>query len=139
MSTETNEKSNAERLLEQATRHLETRATYMSLVAVEKGSEILASAARLVVVAVFAGLILFFFSMGFAFWLSERLHSQAGGFSLAGLIFIPFAVAAWVWVKHMVRAKIIQTFLDDDDIQPKDAPAQPAGITASESGTESPD
>ena len=57
----------------------------------------------------------FFFSVGFAFWLSDRLDSRAAGFSLTGLIFLPAAVAAFYFVKPWIRSKIIQNILDNDD------------------------
>lgn len=116
MSTETHEKSHTELLYEQAMRHFETRWEYLSLVATEKISEVIASLASLIAVGLFSIMTLFFFSIGFAFWLGDLINSRAGGFALAGLIFIPIAVASFYFVKPFVRTKIIQNILEDADI-----------------------
>lgn len=109
------ETSHAERLIEQAAKHLDTRWEYYSIVAAEKVAEGVSSAVRLLAVAVFLLMIFFFFSMGFGFWLGERLGSNARGFALAGLVFVPFAVIAWVVLKPLVRSKIIESFLQHGD------------------------
>ena len=117
MTTETNEKPTSERLLEQAIQHLETRWQYFSLSATEKVSEAASTLVSVLAVAFFALIMFFFFSVGFAFWLSERLGSRAAGFSLTGLVFLPAALAAFYFVKPWVRSKIIQNILDNDDEQ----------------------
>lgn len=120
-SDDTSERSHAERLVEQAAKHLDTRWQYYSIVATEKISEGVSTAVRVVAVAVFVLMIFFFFSMGFAFWLGERLGSIAGGFALAGLVFVPGAIASYVFIKPIVRAKILESFLQhDDDTQNKE-------------------
>jgi uncharacterized membrane protein (DUF485 family) len=120
-SDDTSEKSHAERLVEQAAKHLDTRWEYYSIVAAEKISEGVSTAVRIAAIAVFVLMIFFFFSMGFAFWLGERIGSTADGFALAGLLFVPGAVISYIFVKPFVRAKILESFLQhDDDTQNKE-------------------
>jgi len=111
MSTETNEKTNSERLFDQIVQHLDTRWEYLSILTAEKSAELLSSVVRALVVAVLILQILFFFSIGFAFWLGELIGSTAGGFLLAGLTFVPFALVAYLVLKPIVRSKIIEAFL----------------------------
>jgi len=117
MITETNEKPSSERLLEQAIQHLETRWQYISLSATEKLSESASTLVRILAVAFFVLIMFFFFSVGFAFWLSDQLGSRAAGFSLTGLVFLPGAIAAFHFLKPWIRSKIIQNILDNDDEQ----------------------
>jgi hypothetical protein len=119
MSTETTEKSNAERLLDQAMQHLDTRWEYYSILAAEKSAELVSYVVRGLVVAILALQILFFFSIGFAFWLGELLGSTAGGFALAGLVFVPLALLAFFILKPIVRSIILEAFLRYDDLKDK--------------------
>ncbi|MEI6409234.1 MAG: hypothetical protein WCR52_07630 [Bacteroidota bacterium] len=114
-SDDSSEKSHAERLVEQSAKHLDTRWQYYSIIATERISEGVSSAVRVVAVAVSLLMIFFFFSMGFAFWLGERIGSVAGGFALAGLLFVPGAVLSYMFVKPFVRTKILESFLQHDD------------------------
>lgn len=110
-TTENAEKSNAEQLFDQVVQHLDTRWEYYSILAAEKSAELVSSVVRALVVAVLALQILFFFSIGFAFWLGEWMGSTAGGFALAGLLFVPLALLAYLVLKPMVRSRIIEAFL----------------------------
>ena len=117
MSKETNQESSFERLLEKTLQHLETRWEFFSLTATEKLSGAAFMFSKLLIISVFALIILFFISIGFAIWLGDYIGSRAGGFALAGLIFVPFAVAAYIWVPPFVRTKTIQNILQDDDTE----------------------
>lgn len=117
MSEETNNESSFERLLEKVLRHLETRWEFFSLTATEKISAAAAMFSRILIIALFALIILFFISIGFAIWLGDYIGNRAGGFALAGLVFVPFAVAAYIWVPPFLRSKIIQNILEDDDTE----------------------
>ena len=119
MSEQTNHESSFERLLEKVLRHLETRWEFFSLTATEKISGAAAMLSSILIIALFALIILFFVSIGFAIWLGDYIGNRAGGFALAGLIFVPFAVAAYIWVPPFVRSKIIQNILEDDDTENK--------------------
>lgn len=117
MSKETNQESSFERLLEKTLQHLETRWEFISLTATEKLSGAAFMFSKLLIISVFALIILFFISIGFAIWLGDYIGSRAGGFALAGLIFVPFAVAAYIWIPPFVRTKTIQNILQDDDTE----------------------
>ena len=117
MATEPNQDSALERLLEKTLQHAETRWEYFSLTATEKISGAAAAFAGGLIVSIFALIVLFFLSIGFAIWLGDYLGNRAGGFALAGLLFVPFAIAAYVWLPPFVRSKIIQSMLQDEDIQ----------------------
>jgi hypothetical protein len=108
MSTEPNQDSAFERLLEKTLQHAETRWEYLSLTATEK----ISGAA-----AAFTPIVLFFCSIGFAILLGDWLGNRAGGFALAGLIFIPLAAGAYYFVPPFVRAKIIQSMLQNEDTE----------------------
>ena len=107
--------SKLERFTEQLIDHLETRWEYVVLVFTEKTSEIASSLAAMLALSVFLLLALLFFSLSFAWWLGDAIGHRAGGFALTGLVFIPMGIAAYFWVKPIVREKIIQNILQDDD------------------------
>jgi hypothetical protein len=117
MSTEPNQDSAFERLLEKALQHAETRWEYLSLTATEKISGAAAAFAGVLIISTSMLIVLFFFSIGFAIWLGDYLGHRAGGFALAGLIFLPLAAAGYYFVPPFVRAKIIQSMLQNDDAQ----------------------
>lgn len=95
--------------------HVETRLEYFTLVSTEKMSDFAASMARLLAAALFGGMMFFFFSMGFAYWLGDKIGSRGGGFAVTGLIFLPALIASWSLVKPIVRAKIIESVLEQQD------------------------
>lgn len=103
------------RLLKQINEHIETRWAYFTVTSTEKMSAVVANSIGAFTVFVFAVLVLFFFSMGFAWWLGDFIGSRAGGFALAGLIFIPISILVYLWIRPFVRSKIIESFLQHDD------------------------
>lgn len=103
------------RLFEQVSRHLETRLELLSLTTSERVSAVVANLVGAMVIFVFAMLVLFFFSMGFAWWLGDFLGSRAGGFALAGLIFVPIGYLFFRWLRPAVRSIIIEIALDETD------------------------
>lgn len=117
MSQEPNQDSAFERLLDKGLQHLETRWEYYSLSATEKISGAAAAFTGMLIVLVFALIILFFFSIGFAIWLGDYLDNRAGGFALAGLIFVPIAFAAYRLIPPIVRSKIIHNMLQDENTE----------------------
>ena len=114
MSQEPDQDSAFERLLDKGMQHLETRWEYYSLTATEKISGAAAAFVGMLIVIVFAMMILFFLSIGFAVWLGDYLGNRAGGFALAGLIFVPIAIGAYYLVPPIVRSKIIHNMLQDE-------------------------
>jgi hypothetical protein len=115
MTEETKEEQLLHRLFDQLSEHIETRWAYFSLTSTEKVSGIAANAAGAIVVLVFSLLVLFFFTMGFAWWLGDFIGHRAGGFALTGFIFIPIAILAFRWIRPFVRTKIIDAILQEDD------------------------
>ncbi|MBC7774927.1 MAG: phage holin family protein [Phycisphaerae bacterium] len=115
MTEETDTEQLLHRLFGQVNQHLETRWEYISLTATEKLSNLAAELAGVFTLFVFAVLVLFFFCMGFAWWLGDFIGNRAGGFALAGLIFVPIAYFVYRWIRPFVRNKFIQTALDEMD------------------------
>lgn len=115
MTEEQYEEQLLNRLFEQVSQHLETRWEYFTLTTTEKSSGIAANIAGGLVLAVFALLVLFFFTFGFAWWIGDLIGHRAGGFALTGLIFIPIAGLAFWWIRPFVRSKIIEIALDEND------------------------
>jgi hypothetical protein len=120
MEETSKEETLLQRLYEQASDHLETRWEYFTLNATEKVSGLAANIAGAFVVMVFAVLVLFFFTLGFSWWLGDLLGNRAGGFALTGLIFIPLAALVFRWIRPFVRTKVIQAILQNE---PTDDPA----------------
>lgn len=114
MAEETNDEQLLHRLFEQVSQHIETRWAYFSLTATEKASALAANIAGALTVFVFAVLVLFFFTFGFAWWVGDFIGHRAGGFALTGLIFIPIAAITFRWIRPFVRTKIIQAILHED-------------------------
>ena len=121
MAVESESEQLLQRLFEQLNQHIETRLAYFQVTTTEKLSGAAANMAGAFVLFVFALLVLFFFSMGFAWWLGDFIGNRAGGFALAGLIFIPIAFFVFRWIRPYVREKVIQTVLHENK---PDAPDQ---------------
>lgn len=121
MSQQPNQDSAFERLLDKGLHHLETRWEYYSLSATEKISGAAAAFAGMLIIIVFALMILFFFSVGFAVWLGDYLHNRAGGFALAGLIFVPIGIGAYYVIPPIVRSRIIHNMLQDENTENPDS------------------
>lgn len=117
--TEPTDAPSFERLLEKVLKHLETRWEYYSLTTTEKISGAAAMLSGIAIIFVFSLIILFFFSIGFAVWLGDYIGNRAGGFALAGLIFVPIMIVAYMKVPAFVRTKVIQNILEDDDPENK--------------------
>jgi hypothetical protein len=115
MTEETSTDELLHRFIKQVNEHIETRWAYFTLTSTEKMSDVAANVVGAFTVFVFAVLVLFFFSMGFAWWLGDYLGNHAGGFALAGLLFIPISILVYRWIRPFVRSKIIQTYLQHED------------------------
>jgi len=70
--------------------------------------------AQVLTVMIFTLIMLFFFSLGFAWWLGDLIGHRAGGFALAGLIFLPIAFFVYRWIGPFVRDKVIESILQDE-------------------------
>ncbi len=114
MAEETDPEQLLHRLFEQVNQHIETRWAYFTLTSTEKMSGIAANLAGVFTVFVFALLVLFFFSMGFAWWLGDFIGNRAGGFALTGLVFVPIAILIFRWIRPFVRDKVLQTVLQEE-------------------------
>ena len=117
MSEDTNDEPSLPLFFEQINQHLETRLAYFSLSATEKAAIISANLVGAFTIFVFAVLVLFFFSMGFAWWLGDFMDNRAAGFALAGLIFLPISFLVYRWIRPFVRTKVIQSILQDGTIK----------------------
>lgn len=113
MAEETDSEQLLHRLYEQINKHIETRLAYFMVTSTEKLSGVASNLAGALTLAVFGLLVLFFFSMGFAWWLGDFINHRAGGFALAGLIYVPIAILVFRWIRPFVREKVIQAILHD--------------------------
>lgn len=104
-------------LLKKVLEHLETRWEYFSLAATEKISIAASMFAGLMVLCLFALIVIFFLSIGLAFWIGDLIDNRAGGFAIAGLFFIPLGIGTFYWIRPFVREKVIQSILEDDDTE----------------------
>jgi len=123
---------NLQTLYKQVIEHLETRWEYYSLSLVEKMAAGSAAAAGMLTVAGFGMIVLFFLLMGFAFWLSERLGSNAAGFSLSGLMVIPIGALVFWWIRPFIRDMIINNTLNDEHFYKPRKNRQPGGTPPAE-------
>lgn len=114
MSQEPNQESPFEQLLDKGLKHLETRWEFYSLTATEKISTAAAAFAGMLIITMFALMILFFLSIGFAVWLGDYLDNRAGGFALAGLIFVPIAIGAYILIPPIIQTRIIDNMTQDE-------------------------
>lgn len=126
---------NLQTLYKQVIDHLETRWEYYSLSLVEKMAAAAYTASGLLTLAAFGMIVLFFFCMGFAFWLSERLGSQAAGFSLAGLIVIPIGALVFWRIRPFIRDMIINNTLNDEHFYKPRKDRQSGGTPPAEGWT----
>ena len=117
MAEETSTEQVLRRLFEQVSQHIETRWAYFTVTSTEKLSRIASDLIGAFTLFVFALLVLFFFSLGFAWWLGDIIEHRAGGFALAGLIFIPIGYFINRWIRPLVRDRVIQSFLDEEETE----------------------
>lgn len=115
MAAEKDPEQLVQRLFDQINEHLETRWAYFTLAFTEKLSLIISNLAGVITIFVFAVLVLFFFCMGFGWWLGDLIQNRAGGFALAGLIFVPIGALGFKWIRPVVREKIIESMLEEQD------------------------
>ncbi|MDX1912400.1 MAG: phage holin family protein [Saprospiraceae bacterium] len=115
MSETTDSEALIHRLYEQVVKHLETRWAYLELTATEKASALASNLAGVLTIIVFLLLVLFFFSMGFAWWLGDVIGNRAGGFALAGLVFIPIGLLAYRLVRPAVRDAVLQAMIHEEE------------------------
>jgi hypothetical protein len=116
MAEETDSEQLMHKLYEQVNEYLEIRWTLFTLNTTEKMSAVASGLASALALVVFGLLVLFFFSMGFAWWLGDFIGNRAGGFALAGLVFIPIGYVVYRWIGPFVRDKVIETAFHE---QPK--------------------
>lgn len=116
MAEETDSEQLLHKLYEQVNEYLEIRWALFMLNATEKMSGMASGLAGALTLVVFGLLVLFFFSMGFAWWLGDFIGNRAGGFALAGLVFIPIGYVVYRWIGPFVRDKVIETAFHE---QPK--------------------
>jgi Fe2+ transport system protein B len=115
MSETTESEALFHRLYEQLVKHLETRWAYLELTATEKAAALASNLAGVLIIIVFLLLVLFFFSMGFAWWLGDLLDNRAGGFALAGLVFIPIGWLAYRWAGPAIRDAVINALFQEEN------------------------
>ncbi len=111
MAEQTDSNDPFHRLFEQIEEHVETRWELFALTAAERAAEVAASVTGAVVVFVFGVLVLFFFSMGLGWWLGDLTGSRAGGFALAGLVFVPVGLVVYHVARRAVRERIAREAL----------------------------
>lgn len=122
MSETTDSEALIHRLYEQVVKHLETRWAYLELTATEKASALASNLAGVLTIIVFLLLVLFFFSMGFAWWLGDVIGNRAGGFALAGLVFIPIGLLAYRLVRPAVRDAVLQAMIHEEENKQETTP-----------------
>lgn len=122
MTQEPNQESAFERLLDKGLQHLETRWEFYSLTATEKISAAAAAFTGMLIIMMFALMILLFLSFGFAIWLGDYIDNRAGGFVLAGLIFVPVAIGAYRLIPPIIRSRIIYNMLHDETTKDENTP-----------------
>ena len=113
MSEEKEPEELLQQLYEQINTHLETRWAYFSIVSTEKFSVVAARLAGMLTLAIFGLLVLFFFSLGLAWWLGDWIGHRAGGFALAGVVFVPIAYGVFRWIGPFVQEQVMDTLFDD--------------------------
>lgn len=114
MAEQTDTEQMLHRLFDQVNQHIETRWAYFSLTATEKFSGIAANLVQVLTLMIFTLIMLFFFSMGFAWWLGDLIGHRAGGFALSGLVFLPIAFFVYRWIGPFVRDKVLESVLHDE-------------------------
>lgn len=114
MDEQQNAPPSLQTLIEQITQHIETQREYLSLAITEKVSAALGALAGILALCIIGLVALSYFGLAFAFWLGDIIGSRAGGFAVAGVVFIPIAVAAYYLLNPFVRKKIIQIMLEDE-------------------------
>jgi hypothetical protein len=117
MAEESSTEQVLRRLFEQVSEHIETRWAYLTVTATEKISGMASDLIGAFTTFIFAVLMLFFFSLGLAWWLGDFINSRPGGFALTGLIFIPIGYFANRWIRPYVRERVIKSALEEDETE----------------------
>ncbi len=109
-----------EKLSKQLLDHLETRWEYATLTFTEKMSAVVSTLVAALVAGLFFIMVLFFLCVALALWVGDLIGNRAGGFALSAIIFVPFGLASYYLIRPILREKIIQNILSDEDL-PKES------------------
>ncbi|MDB5133466.1 MAG: hypothetical protein JWP37_69 [Mucilaginibacter sp.] len=97
-------------IIDQLKEYAETRLKLAKLEAIDRSTSVLASMVTDVIVAISFILTFLFLSFAFAFYLSDLLHSKAGGFGCVALLYLLIAVII-ILAKDKLQQPLINLFI----------------------------
>ncbi|MBP6334238.1 MAG: phage holin family protein [Bacteroidia bacterium] len=106
-------------LISEGKEYLETRSKLGKLKAIDKGSQIGASAISALCLVFFSFLFILFLSMAAAIFISERLNSNYAGFLFISIFYLLIGILVYAkgdtWIKKPMVNVMIKNFLKDSD------------------------
>lgn len=96
-----------EELLEKIKEYIDTRIKLGKLVAIEKGSSILADIITTLLVVLFLVAAFLFLSIGLGLYLSELIGNTYGGFLIVGLFYFLIALIVFLTKDKFIEKSII--------------------------------
>jgi hypothetical protein len=121
MNSISEQKVKSEQILKLFINYVENMWEYARLSAAEKVTSLTAAAIGSIMIAFFSGIIIFFFSLGLAFYIGSVIDSIATGFFIVGFGYVILMVASIIFIKPIIKRKISEIIINalDNEEEPK--------------------
>lgn len=114
------ESTKVEQLARNVKSYLETRFDIIILNLQDKVSDILSSVATVLILAFFSVLVLFFVSVGAAWWIGSALQNSSLGFFIVGGFYLLLMIIVMVFKDQWIKLPIINHLLKRININEND-------------------
>jgi ABC-type bacteriocin/lantibiotic exporter with double-glycine peptidase domain len=121
MNTITEQKIKSEQVLKLFINYVENMWEYARLSAAEKATSLTAAAIGSAMIAFFSGIIIFFLSLGLAFYIGSVMDSIATGFFIVAIGYVVLMIASLIFIKPIIERKISETIINalDNEEEPE--------------------
>jgi hypothetical protein len=114
------EHNKAEQLLKNVKSYLETRFDIIVLNLEDKVSDVLSSVATVLVLSVFSVLVVFFVSVGAAWWIGNAMQNSSIGFFIVGGFYLLLLIIVMIFKDQWIKSPLINILLKRINIHEND-------------------
>ena len=114
------EHNKAEQLVKNMKSYLETRFDIVVLNLQDKLSDILSSVATVLVLSVFSILVVFFVSVGVAWWIGNAMQNSSIGFFIVGGFYLVLMIIVMIFKDQWIKLPLINILLKRININEND-------------------
>lgn len=105
------EKNKAEQLFSNVKSYLETRLDIIILNIEDKVSDILSSVATVLIISVISLMVVFFVSVGVAWWIGNAMQNSSVGFFIVGGFYLLLMILVAVFKDQWIKLPVINALL----------------------------